>query len=109
MTEKIIHFIIANTAKSLAREAWEMMAKENAFYRLNKNPKIYVRRNWQHYIPFARDALVEILKKDYSFEISIGSYTPEAVDKMKADIHECLVIDGAYKAPAPQSPSLLVH
>lgn len=103
---QIIHERIAKTAKALAREAWELMAKENAFYNLNPNPRNYVRVNWKHYIPFARAALVEILNKDFSFQIALGSYTRESVDAMKEEIYQCLLIDSSYKT-AHQQPTVL--
>lgn len=105
---KVIHWRIAKTAKALAREAWELMAKEDAFYRVNRDPKRYVKRNWQHYIPFARQALVGILAKDYAHEIALGSYTREGVETMKNEVYEVLLIDGEYKAPA-QGFGALVH
>lgn len=109
MSDKIIHHVIAETAKSLAEAAYEEMAKVNEFYAQNKSVDRYVRRNWRHYIPFARRALVDVLTKDFTFEIACGQYTEQAVDTMKNEIAEALIIDGSYKAPAEPSSSLLVH
>lgn len=107
MSQRIIHARIAKTAKALAAEAYEVMAQVNAFHRLNRSMDRYVRRNWRHYIPFARQALVEILSKDYSHEIALGVYTPQGVQDMKDEIYECLLLDGGFKAPAETAPSLI--
>lgn len=106
MADKIIHHRIAKTAKAQAREAWELMAREDAFYRLWKDPKVYVRRNWQHYIPYARQALVGILTKDFSHQIAMGSYSQAGVDAMKNEVYECLLIDGGFKTPAQGQAAL---
>ncbi len=100
---KIIHNRIAKTAKALAAAAYEEMAKENEFYRLHPSMRNYVRRSWQHYIVFARQALVEILRKDYAYEIALGAYTPASVEAMKNEAYECLLIDGEFKETSPSS------
>ncbi len=110
MSDKIIHHVIAQTAKEIATAAYEEMAQVNEFYAQNKSVDRYVRRNWRHYIPFARKALVDVLTKDFTFEIRCGQYTEQAVDTMKNEIAEALIIDGSHKAPAkPASSGLLVH
>lgn len=103
---KIIHHRIAKTAKALAAAAYEEMAKVNAFYQAHKSMRWYVQKNWQHYIPFARQALVQILSKDFAHEVAMGVYTPKGVDDMKNEVYECLLIDGGFKAPRPQSAVL---
>ena len=110
VSEKIIHRRIASTAQALAAEAYELLAKENEFHRLNRSMERYVRRNWRHYIPFARQALVAILAKDYTYEVALGVYTAQGVEEMKMEVYECLLLDGGFKAPAPSSiPSLAMH
>lgn len=64
--------------------------------------KLYVRRNWQYYIPFARDTLYEILNKDYAHEVAMGVYTEAAVDEMKREVYEVVLIDSGFKqTPSP--------
>jgi hypothetical protein len=110
VSEKIIHWRIAKVAKEIAAECYEALAKENDFHRLNRSMGRYVRRNWQHYIPFARQALTSILTKDFAMEIALGTYTAQGVEEMKMEVYECLVIDGAHKAPAQQTiPSIAMH
>lgn len=108
MTQKIIHKQIAKVAKALCAEAYEILAREDAFYALNPTMRGYVRRAWADYIPFARQSLFVLLEKDFSHEIALGAYTPAQVEQMKHDIYECLLIDGEFKAP-PQQHSGLVH
>lgn len=110
MSQKIIHWRIAKTAKALAAAAYEELAKENDFYRAHKSMAHYVRKNWQHFIPFARQSLVSVLAKDYTFEVALGSYTEKGVQEMKDEIYQCLLIDGGFKAPAAvRTPSLAMH
>jgi len=100
MSTKIIHAMIAETAKAIAAEAYELLAQENAFYAANPKQRVYVRRAWKDYIPYARQSLIGLLAKDFTFEISMGTYTPQAVEMMKNDVYECLLLDGEFKGPA---------
>jgi hypothetical protein len=109
MSQQIIHHRIATTAKALAAAAYEKLAHDNAFHRLNRSLDRYVRRNWRHYIVFARQALVGILTKDFSHEVALGVYTAAGVEQMKNEVYECLVLDGQFKAPAEQRGPSLIH
>ena len=95
---QIIHWRIAKIAKRLAEEAYELCAREDQFYKRWPTMKLYVRRNWQHYIPFARDSLYAILGKDYAHEVGLGVYTRDAVEQMKQEVYETVLIDSGYKA-----------
>ena len=97
---QIIHWRIAKIAKAMASEAYELCAREYQFYKRWPTMELYVRRNWQHYIPFARNSLYDILAKDYSFEIATGAYTDESVRQMKDEVMEVVLIDSGYKATA---------
>lgn len=107
MSQKIIHKRIAKVAKALCAEAYEILARENAFYALNPSQRNYVRRAWHDFIPYARDSLFALLNKDYTFEIRLGAYTADQVREMKDEIYEILLIDGEFKAPAPQHSGLI--
>jgi len=107
--QKIIHWRIAKVAKEIAAECYEALAHENEFHRLNRSVDRYVKRNWRHYIPFARQALVGILTKDFAMEVALGTYTPEGVEAMKQEVYECLLLDGAYKASGQPATSSLIH
>ena len=97
MSQKIIHWRIAKIARELALEAYEVMAQENAFYKLHPSMKWYVAKHWNDYIPFARQALSAVLAHDYAFEIQCGQTTAKDVDAMKEDIYQALLIDGSFK------------
>ena len=105
---QIIHKRIAKVAKAIAYECYEVMAHEDDFYRLNPDQDGYVRRNWKHYIPFARQSVVQILSKDYDHEIGLGVYTREGVAQMKDEVYEALLIDGSAKGkPRKPPPEIL--
>jgi hypothetical protein len=106
MSQKVIHWRIAKVAKELANEAYELLAKENAFYERNRSQSWYVRRNWRHFIPFARQALTMVLAKDYAPEIALGAHSRDSVDAMKTEIYEALLIDGGFKASGQPSAAL---
>lgn len=97
---QVIHKKIAKVAKSLAAEAYELMAKENAFFALHPSQRNYVRTAWKEFIPFARDSLFALLNKDYTFEIRLGTYTEAQVTAMKDEIYEVILIDSAFKSQA---------
>lgn len=97
---QIIHWRIAKIAKRLAEEAYELCAREDEFYKRWPTMKLYVRRNWQHYIPFARNSLYDILAKDYAHEVALGVYTLEGVEQMKNEVYEVVMIDSGFKATA---------
>ena len=104
MGERIIHNEIAKVARALAAEAYEMALSAGAIDRRSERArKVYVNKHFGDYIPFARQILVEILKKDYTFEIALGSHTEKTVQELKDRVYEALLIDGSFKAPAPLS------
>lgn len=107
---QVIHKRIAKVAKALCAEAYEVLARENAFYATNPSQRNYVRRAWKDFIPFARDSLFALLNKDYTFEIRMGQYTEAQVIAMKDEIYEVILIDSAFKgAPEAAQASHLIH
>jgi len=102
MAERIIHHEIAKVAQALAEEAYELALQSGVIDRCSERArKIYVRKHFGDYIPFARQALIAILRKDFKYEIAMGSHTEKTVADMKERIYEALLIDGSFKAPAP--------
>lgn len=98
-TGKIIHHLIAKTAKEICAAAYEQLARNNEFYKKWPTQKLFVRRTWDVFIPDARMALVEILKGDY----------PE---QMKGPVYEALLLDGGGKADGAaqkRSSGLILH
>lgn len=92
----VVHKMIADTAKGIAREAWESLAKQNAFYALWPEPEPFVTKHWPDYLPVARATLTGML----------GS--PQYSEHMKAEIYEVLLKDGAVnpkKMAEPERPA----
>lgn len=88
---KIVHNLIADTARDIAREAYESVAHSNDFYAQWPDREAFVKANFSMFVDGARAALLEILKGDYP-------------DAMKDPIYEALVIDGSYRKQANASP-----
>lgn len=84
---KVVHQLIAETAKGIAHEAYEDLAHDNAFFQEWPQRRVFVKKNWQMFVDAARASLVKILQGDYS-------------DAMKQPIYEALLIDGSQKAEA---------
>lgn len=90
---KIVHKVIAKTARGLAEEFYESAAHNNIFYEMHPDRRTFVRTKWKYFIGPAREVLTAMLSLPY----------PDAV---KEPIYEALVIDGIHKqTPAP----LLLH
>lgn len=83
---KGVHNLIASTAKSIAHEAYESMAHDNAFYAEWPNREAFVQKNWPMFVGSVRAQFLEMLKGDY----------PEA---MKQPIYEAMCIDGSMRPP----------
>lgn len=81
---QITHNLIAETAQSIAREAYESIAHSNDFYAAWPDRERFVAQNWSMFVQDARTALLKILAGDY----------PEA---MKQPIYEAMLIDGELK------------
>lgn len=83
---KVVHQLIAKTAKEIANEAYEMMAHDNAFHAEWPVRSVFVTRNWPMFVEGARTALLQILQSD-------------APEQMKEPIYEAFLIDGGQKKP----------
>lgn len=90
---KVIHHLIAKTAKEIALEAYESLAHDNEFHRQWPRRDVFVRRNWTMFVGDARNALMEILTGDFP-------------DAMKEPIYEAFIIDGTQKSPGEGRPGI---
>jgi hypothetical protein len=81
---KIVHNLLAETAKAIAKEAYESMAHNNAFYAEWPTVGSYVHANWTLHLPEVRAQFVKILAGDYP-------------DAMKQPIYEAMCIDGSQR------------
>lgn len=91
----VVHKMIADTAKGLAREQWEVLARQNAFYRRYPNVDVFERICWPQYVPMARQILTAML----------GS--PKYDTHFKDTIMDALLRDGAVnpkKMAEPEKP-----
>lgn len=96
--QKIIHHLIAKTAKELANEAYELMARDNDFRQRWPSRRHFVRKCWDVFIPDARQALVAVLA------------SPHIHEHLKEPVYEALLIDGNAKAVAkPPLHSMPAH
>lgn len=81
---KVVHQLLADTAKAIAHEAYESMAHDNAFYKEWPTVGSYVHANWTLHLPEVRAQFVKILQGDYP-------------DAMKQPIYEAMCIDGSQR------------
>lgn len=89
----VVHKMIADIAKGCARDQWETLAKQNAFYKAYGKPGPYVRKFWPKYLPVARAILVGMLGMD--------AYT----QAQKDEIYEVLLKDGAVNPKTMAEPA----
>lgn len=89
----VVHKMIADTAKGIAREQWETLAKQNRFYKLWPEPDPFVAKHWPDYLPVARATLTGML----------GS--PKYDQATKDTIYEILLKDGAVNPKKMAEPA----
>lgn len=89
----VVHKMIADVAKGCAREQWEQLAKQNAFYKRWPMPKPFVVHNWRHYIPLARQILTGMLGN------------PKYTQAQKDAIHGALLLDGVMNPKQMAEPA----
>ncbi len=91
---KILHNLIADTAKAIAREAYESIAHDNAFYAEWPDMHLFVAANFQMFVPEARTALMKMLEVE-RYEDGKPVYVyPEAI---REPIYEAFLKDGLMK------------
>lgn len=81
---KVVHTLLADTAKAIAAEAYECLAHDNDFYAEWPTQVSYVAANWTMHLPEVRAQFVKILAGEY----------PQA---MKDPIYEAMCIDGSMR------------
>ena len=64
------HFLVKETARSLAEALYEKMASESpGFYKANPQAQAFVNVNWKHFLEEARSTLVQMLTLPYPEEL----------------------------------------
>lgn len=112
---RMVHKLIAKTAKAIAAEAWEVMSSNDAFHKQWPHVRRFVQCNWQEFVGYARMSLVTMLKHRPGTEGRPDGpeyYYPQI---MRDEIFEALVIDGGGKAlpraqvAPPKTSGMLLH
>lgn len=78
---RLAHVMIAKVAKGIAGAFYEEAARDDLFYRLWPNQRNFIRKNWQHFIPPAKQSLVKMLGD------------PKWPESVKEEIFEALALD----------------
>lgn len=95
----VVHKMVADTAKGCAREHWEVLARNNRFYRAYPDVERFVVDQWPKYIHTARQILIGMLG---------NAKYPQA---MKDEIFDAVLRDGAVnpkKMATPEKPSFFL-
>ncbi len=92
----VVHELVAETAKEMARAIYEDGAHDNDFYAKWPDEDDFVRLRWQLFIQPAREQLANLLHP------SRASMT---TDHMKRQIHEALLLNAAVN---PAQNQLLI-
>jgi len=82
----VVHKLLAQTAKEMARCWYEEAAHDNDFYREHPNIHLFVDRRWGNFIRHARSALTDMLAM------------PNVPENQKAEIYDALLLNGAVNA-----------
>lgn len=90
----VVHKMIADTAKGIAREQWQQLAMQNRFYKAYPDVEAFVRIHWPKYIEMARFILVGMLGN------------PKYDQSWKDQIHDAILRDGAVNPKAMAKPAL---
>lgn len=92
---KVIHNLIADTAKAIAREAYEAIAHDNDFYAAWPTMERFVGHNWQMFVGDARVSLMQMLAIErMEGPNPVYKYPQEVRDP----VYEALLIDGSQRA-----------
>lgn len=98
---RIVHKLIASTAKEIASEAYEVMCSNDRFYKRWPKRGPFVAKNWHEFIGHARDSLTAMLRHVPGTENNPGGPKYYYTQHVRDEIFEALLIDGANKTPPP--------
>jgi hypothetical protein len=101
----MVHRLIAQTAKEICEAVFEACSYTDKFHEMwpEKYRKRFIQRFWAEYIGAARDSLTTLLQPIPGTETSPDGPKYATPQIMRDEIFEALLIDGAYKRPAPLS------
>ena len=78
---RLVHKLIARTAKELAGTFYEFAAHDNEFYKFYPKMQFFIDREWERFVTVAKQTLTDCL--------SSGALT----EKDKGDIYDALIND----------------
>ena len=81
---KICHELIAKTAKEMAYADYEIMARDNQFYKNWPNSRNWMRKFWPLYVEPARATLATMLRGNYS-------------EALKQEVFDALILDAPFR------------
>lgn len=96
---KITHKLVAETAKAIAAEVYEVCASNDRFYHAYPNLKVFVRRCWPQFIKDARKALTQMLQPIPGSDPKNPRY--QHTEHIRTEIFEALCLEGEMKG-APE-------
>lgn len=88
----MVHHLIADTAKGMAEAHYEVLARDNRFFKAEPDVKRFVRRHWEKYLHVARQTLIGMLGN------------PNTPDAQKEAIHLALLRDGTLNPKRMAKP-----
>lgn len=98
---KIVHNLIARTAKEICSEVYEVCATTDRFYKAWPNSRRFVAVKWKEFIGDARKALTVMLRPIPGTEKDPDGPKYHYSQHIRDEVFEALLIDGQAKAPAP--------
>lgn len=75
------HRMVKEVAQGITEHFYETAARDDKFYKQFPSAKTFVKAYWQHMVKPARETLVYMLSQ------------PQYSDRIKAEIHEALILD----------------
>lgn len=102
---RVVHKLIAATAKELAGAFYEVAAGANTrFYRQYPSQRRFIQLQWHEFIGHARDSLVKMLDPISGTENDRDGPKYRYSEHIRDEVFEALVMDGTHKA----APALTV-
>lgn len=98
---KIVHRLIAETAKALAFEVYEACATVDKFYDAWPNQRRFVAKNWRYFIGDARKSLTVMLTPISGTEKDPDGPKYHYSQHIRDEIFEALLIEGGMKSAPP--------
>lgn len=106
---RVVHKLIAKTAKAIAAEAWEVMSSNDRFHAAYPHVSTFVRGKWPEFVGYARASLATMLKFKTGTENNPNGPEYYYSQHIRDEIEEALIIDGSSKAVPPPLLDVSAH